>query len=88
MTLAVAVTQARLKEQHALSRVRLAIAAHASDPDWLYVLAAIDARLNDLAELLAREDPQVVRDCEALPDAPTVELKILNSDLPRAARIH
>jgi len=89
MTIDTVLTLARLKELRALTRVRRAIAASAFDPDWAYVLAAIDASLQALREQLAREDPQMVRDCEALLDtepltAPAEPLP----DLPKGARVH
>ena len=64
-TLDIVLAQARLRELDALSRVRRAIVANSTDPVWVYALAALDARLSVLRNLLAREDPQVLRTCEA-----------------------
>ena len=93
MTIETVLTLGRLKEAHALIRVRLAIASSAFDPDWAYVLAAMDARLHDLRDLLSREDPELLRACEqqlhderqAAPSGATSES---TPDLPKAARVH
>jgi hypothetical protein len=80
VTLDLALTRGRLKELRALDRVRRAIINSASDPDFLYALAALDARLDELRALLAREDPQLIRDAEQLLD--TAHLTAPDETLP------
>lgn len=70
MTVALVLTAARLKELRLLTEARRAIAASASDLAWLYVVQALDTRLDTLRDQLAREDPQVLREAEALETPP------------------
>ena len=65
MTLQMVLAQAYLKELDALTLARRAIVAHGSDPVWVYCVFALDARLREVRALLAREDPQLLRDAEA-----------------------
>jgi hypothetical protein len=66
MTIEMALVLARLKERNALELFRRAIVAGATDPAWLYLVQALDTRLDALRDQLARENPQMLRDCEAL----------------------
>ena len=60
--------QAYLKELDALTRVRRAIVSHTAwTPRGRIAVAALDARLSSGAgSVLAREDPHVLRACDAL----------------------
>lgn len=69
MTLAAALIVGRLKEAAALTRVTAAIAIHCTDPDWLYVRAALEAKLHELRALLAQEDPALIDTCVEWLDA-------------------
>lgn len=61
-TLDIVLAQAYLKELDALTRVRRAIVSNSTlESAWMYVASALDTRLRVLRDLLAREDPHVLR---------------------------
>ena len=88
MTLEMVLVLARLKELHALMRVRRAIAASAFDPDWAYVLAAIDEQLHRLRTLLEQDDPQVIRDAEDRLDTEQLTAPPALADRDVRGRVH
>jgi hypothetical protein len=82
MTLDEALAHARLKELHALTRARRALAAGTS-PDWLYALSAIDARVSELRHQLAHVDPLVLRTADAeLDDEPPTAARVSKKEDP------
>ncbi len=90
LTLDIVIVQAYLKELDALTRVRRAIVSHRDmDSAWVYAVAALDARLSALRDLLAREDPHVLRAARLAetPDTPEPMLS-RDSDLPTGTRVH
>ena len=97
MTIDTALTLGRLKELQALDRLRQGLVLTATDPGWVYVLAAMDARAQALRELLRREDPQVLRDleeqlaeaCAQGTDSPFETMETSCAvNVPASARVH
>jgi hypothetical protein len=91
MTLQMVLAQAYLKELDALTLARRAMVAHGSDPVWAYCVFALDARLHEVRALLAREDPQLLREAEArlaAALAETPEPPAWTTDPTVATRVH
>jgi hypothetical protein len=92
VTLERLIARAWLQELRGVERIRRAIVTGASDPDWLYAVAALDTRVAALRELLRREDPELLAEAEreAAPVASDcrVAIGLQMPKLPAGARIH
>jgi hypothetical protein len=92
MTIDTVLTRARLQELAALDRLRRALVLSATDPDWMYVLAAMDARAQALRELLAQTDPGVVAAAEDelqhAANDPVTPAPLVAVDVPINSRVH
>ena len=90
MTLDVLLAQARLKELAALRRIRRAIAANITSPEWAYCVAAMDRQMHLLQDLVACEDPQVLRDAQEILDDERRADALVSpvADIPAGQRMH
>lgn len=78
-----------VREVHQLERACVAIARSGTDGVWLVVLTVLRDRVYWLRGGVSLEDPQVLRDAEAIVEAEQIAARELTPNVgPHSLRIH